>query len=398
MNIISNIKNKIIPEVQQTTYLVGSDLLGNLHNIEIIKKKNYDTFLLFSDKSVFKLYGKSVSHSLKKLNKPVIVSLIPAGEQSKDFKLLAKIIKPYFQNGFTRNSCFISLGGGVVTDIGGFIAAILLRGIPNINIPTTLLGQIDAAIGGKSGVNFWLSKNLMYKNMIGNIKQPKLVISDVEVLKTLPEKEILNGLGEIVKYWVGWGKPNLRHLGRCANALSCKELLRGGGISKKAIKTPPRWQAERSEVMTPRMVEELIKTISICQKIKIDIVKQDPYEKLGIRQKLNLGHTIGHAIEGASKGNLSHGEAVSLGLIAAAKISLMLKLLNYKNYKLITSTINKLGLPTTVSGIDIDMVEKALEMDKKGGKFVLIAGIGKLEVGVKVEKELINKILRKIII
>lgn len=386
MNIISNIKSRIIPDVQQTEYFVGADLLTNLHKISAISESNFSSFLLLSDETVFKLYGQQVLRSLNNFGKDIVISTITPGEKSKDFRLLPKVIKTYFQKGFNRKSCLISLGGGVVTDIGGFLASILLRGIANINIPTTLLGQIDAAIGGKSGVDFWASGNLMYKNMIGRINQPKMVISDVALFKTLPNKEILNGLGEMVKYWVGWGKPTIEQL----------------FMIKKAIKTPERWLKDSSQV------EELVKIISLCQRIKLDVITKDPFEQSGERQKLNLGHTIGHAIEGAGNGILSHGQAVAIGLAGAAKISFLKKLCNENTFKKIKSALQSLSFPTNfhvtmyrnmiTKNEMIQSIKSALAYDKKGGAFVLIKDIGKLEINVVVEENIIEKVLEEVIL
>lgn len=365
MHIYSKKTSEIMPIVQKTEYLVGYDLLANLHQITNISMGNYNRFLVISDENVFRLYGKKIIRSLSHLEKDIVISLIPSGERSKDFRLLIKYIKPYFQKSFVRKSCLISFGGGVVTDTGGFLASILLRGMANINIPTTLLGQVDAAIGGKSGVDLWMSENQMYKNMIGKIEQPKAVISDVEVLKTLPDKEILNGLGEIVKYWLGWGKPDLNQIFNI------------------------KYQKEK---------EKLCEIIEICQKIKINLVQKDPYETKGERQKLNFGHTIGHAIEGACNGQLSHGEAVSIGLIAAAKISLLMSILSSVKYRQIVAAVKSLGLPINIPKINMESVLSALHYDKKGGNFVLMRDIGKIETNHRVPEEYIRLALKGIIL
>ncbi|MBM3283266.1 3-dehydroquinate synthase [Candidatus Gottesmanbacteria bacterium] len=393
MEIIRQITTNIIPSVQKTDHIIGVDLLGNLDQIIQLRDYEFSRFLILSDAHVFKLYGQIVVKALKKLGKPITISTIAAGENSKKIERVKQIVKPYFHNGLDRSSCLVSLGGGVVTDLGGFIASILLRGIPNINIPTTLLGQVDAAIGGKTGVDYWFSKMKMCKNMIGTFNQPNLVISDIETLKTLPEDEILNGLGEIIKYWIGWGSPSLRQLKLGANTfLKSKK-------NSKSSKTPPRWPASNCVAVsgTPRMVKELVKTISICQKIKIAIVQKDPFDQLGIRQKLNLGHTIGHALEGATNGMLSHGQAVAIGLAATARISLWKNLLKEKTYHLIINTIQEIGLPTNTSKEIGSLLQanlfRTLRSDKKGGNFVLIKDIGKLKIGIPVEEEIINKIV-----
>lgn len=367
MKIISETMTSIQPPKETTTYILGTNLLPNLHSLELLKEKNYTNFLLLLDENVEKHYGNTIRNTIQKLDKKVITSVIEPGENSKSLDNLANIVKPFFDAGFDRNSCLIAAGGGVICDLGGFIASILLRGIDCIYIPTTLLAQVDAAIGGKTAVNLKISDQLILKNMIGTIKQPSLVLSDVDVLKTLPEKEVKNGLGEVAKYWVGWGKPTLQN-------------------------TPQGWFT----TYTPG-VEELIKTIATCQAIKLDIVRKDLYELTGERQKLNLGHTIGHAIEGVSNGKLSHGEAVAIGLIACAKLSVLQGLLPEENYEKIKKTIDLLGLPTSVKELNKQDILLAMKMDKKGGQFVLIKDIGNIRSNCVVKRFFVDHALAEIL-
>lgn len=368
-----DIKNTstIIPQLQKTDYIVGSDLIDNLHRLEVFMKKDISEFLILSDRNVFHLYGQKIMGSLKNIKKPIIVSLIPTGEKSKNIANIPTIVRPFFKYGFTRNAAVISLGGGVVTDIGGFLASILLRGIASIHIPTTLLGQADASIGGKSGVDFWFTDTIMCKNMIGRIEQPSTVICDVDTLSTLPEKEIVNGLGEMVKYWIGWGIPSVERM----------------NMLKNTIQMPDKFMKDSCNV------KELIKIISLCQQIKIDLMQKDPFDRFRIREKLNLGHTIGHALEGTSKGILSHGESVSIGLVAAAKISKWKGLLTEETLQLIIDTIKKLGLPEKASNKTVSFsrseILSALKMDKKAGTFVLIEDIGKIRTHMLVDKKFI---------
>lgn len=364
MKIYKNTKSIILSETRITENIIGSDLLANLDKIPRISRQ-YSAFLLLSDSNIFRLFGNRVVDSLKKTGIPVISSIISAGENSKLLQNLPEIIMPYLKRGITRKACLINLGGGVISDIGGFIASILLRGIDFINLPTTLLAQIDASIGGKNGLNFLQSDKFVIKNILGSVKQPVLIISDIEVLKTLPENELLNGLGEMVKYYIGWGTPQPDDLIR----------LKSQSIDKKTA---------------------LI--ISECQKIKMNIVKNDPLEKNGLRQKLNLGHTVGHALESASGGALSHGQAVAIGLIAAAKISRVMGLLTDKKCKQICDSVKNLGLPVNIHNLNINTVIKSLKFDKKGGTYVLIRDIGKIVSGIQVEPEIIMSVLKEIII
>lgn len=354
-----SIKNRQI----NTSFFVGKSLLGRLHEIEQIKSKNYSSFLVIADSVTVKLFGDKLTKSLYKLSKPVHVSIIPAGEKAKNLASLADYLKPFFNKGLTRKSVLVALGGGVVCDIGGFIASILLRGIESIYIPTTLLAQIDAGIGGKTGVDYWINKQSMYKNMIGTFHMPTIVVSDINVLTTLPKREITSGLGEIAKYWVGWGNPTVNQMLKIRNLLD---------------------------------TDNIINVISVCQEIKLEIVKKDPFELSGQRQKLNLGHTIGHGIESAAKGKISHGQAVAIGLVGAAKISTSMKLLKQKVADEIELTIRSLGLPVRATGVNPDNVLESMKIDKKGGTFVLINGIGKILSGMKVERKIFENVVKEV--
>lgn len=358
---------KIKPNLQFTDYYIGSNLLANLHNLTAVNSRNYSKFLLLSDTTVFKLYGDKVISSLEKLGRKTVISLIIPGEKNKTLSAVSGIVKSYLEAGFDRNACLLALGGGVITDLGGFVASILLRGIDCVHLPTTLLGQIDAAIGGKNGVDFQLSENLLIKNMVGTIQQPSVVISDVDVLSSLPQKEISNGLGEMTKYWAGWGRLTISDL------VKIKDFKNISAV-------------------------DLISIISMCQKIKTETVLRDPFEKLGIRHKLNLGHTVGHAIEGAANGRISHGQAVSMGLVAAAKLSVLKKLLTSTTCQMIISQLQTLGLPTKTRIVDKKKVLQALNLDKKGGTFVLLKDVGNIITGIKVEKALISKVITEVVI
>ena len=367
MHIFSEQKITVKQKEEHSNMLVGSDLLDNVHKIPFFEEDQFSSFLLLVDENVYALYGKRVLSALKKLKRPISVSCIPQGEKSKNFENAGKFLKPFFRSTLTRESCLISLGGGVTTDIGGFFASILLRGIAAVHIPTTLLGQIDAGLGGKSGMDFWASDGLMYKNMIGKIEQPYLVVSDVDTLSSLPPSEIKNGLGEMVKYWAGWGTPSIAQLAKIRD-------LKGQDAQTRA------------------------EIITLCQKIKLDIVKNDPFETKGERQKLNLGHTIGHALEGVAAGKLSHGEAVSIGVVAAAKLSQSIGFLTKEKAYYIEDTITSLGLPTRAEKMQVKKVFSALSFDKKSGTFVLIRDIGKLETGVRVDTTLVRRVLAEIML
>lgn len=357
----------IQPPACSSEYIIGCGFVGKLHTLPIVNNDSITKFLLVGDKTVFDLYGKKIVDSLGKTGRKVVVSLVSPGEGQKSLQSVESIIQPFFTAGFDRNAVVIAAGGGVVTDIGNFLGSILLRGIKVIHIPTTLLSQIDAAIGGKGGLNFLGENDVIYKNMIGTIVQPAGVITDVSTLATLPDKEVINGLGEMVKYWVGWASPSQNQIE------GLKDMNKMGKVQLQEI-------------------------IQICQNIKLGAVHEDPNDITGKRQLLNLGHTIGHGLEAAAKGKLSHGQSVALGVIGAAGISVEKGYLSKDTYHHIVDIIEKVGLPTHVSGIRASDVLQSMKMDKKGGKFVLIRDIGKLIPGQTVEQDLIEKKVKELLV
>ncbi len=350
-------------KVEKTTLLTGSGILGNLYHLPEINSPQYSSFLLLADKNVFDIYGRKLVFSLKKTGKKVFVSLFDHGEKDKNLISITKMITPFISAGIDRKACLISFGGGVASDIGGFMASILLRGISSINLPTSLLAQTDAALGGKSGVDLWLPDGTMAKNMIGSFRQPREVITDIDTLSTLPRKELLNGLGEMAKYAIGWDIPAKKKLQKLAK----------GNFADKSL---------------------LMEVVFNCQKLKAEIVRKDPFDILGEREKLNFGHTVGHAVEGASKGRLSHGEAVSIGIAAAAKLSLFLSLINQNEYNSIINFLIKLNLPIKTTCLRKENVLSLMNLDKKAGRFVLIKSQGKKECLV-IKKFIEGKIIEK---
>lgn len=365
MYIKSILVGNIAQPVQVSEYITGCGILPDLHKLKTFKT-DFSGFILLSDENIRGSYGESVITSLRRLKGNVIDITIPGNETSKSLKEVERIIKYAVQKGANRKYCLITLGGGVTSDVGGFVASIFYRGITFIHIPTTLLSQVDAAIGGKSGVDFVSRDSLLYKNVIGTVCQPSTVISDTAVLKTLPKKEILNGLGEMVKYWIIFQKPVL------------SDLL---------------------EISYPIENEnKLAETVALCQKSKLEFVAKDPLDKRHIREKLNLGHTIGHAIEAAGRGRFSHGQSVAVGICAAARISILMGVLGMDKYHSIIEAVKNLKLPTAVPGIKTEDVITALQVDKKSGTFVLIKDIGNVICGVKVDSGIIQKAIGEIIL
>lgn len=364
MNIISKNTMTIKSAQRDIKLIIGHDLVSHLTELNIIPEST-SGFIVVTDKNVTRIHGDNLTNSLKKLNKQIVLIEIEATEEKKSFGQVEDILSVLLNKGVNRKFLMINFGGGIVSDIGGFAAGILYRGIPYINIPTTLLSQVDAAFGGKTGVNFRV-RNLLFKNMVGTINMPLAVISDMRVLDTLPAKEIKNGLGEMMKYALISKTVNIADLINIKNGLHDKKLL---GI-----------------------------LVSECQQIKMEAVRKDPDDTFGIREQLNLGHTIGHGIESASNGKLSHGQCVATGIAAITKISMAQGILSAKLGREIINNIEKLGLPITIHNLNCQRIMESMKLDKKNGSFVLIKNIGEVLTNQKVEMSLVIKILKEMTI
>ena len=308
------IKLKVKTKVENYSIIIGSNLINKLN--PLLKKNSivFNQCLLVIDKNVpIKLISK-ITKSLK--NKKISYFRFGASEKNKNISFVNEILKILLNKNFSRQDCVITIGGGITGDVGGFAASLYKRGINFVNIPTTLLSQVDSSIGGKTGVNTKEGKNL-----IGSFYQPKIVISDTEFLKSLPLREIVCGYGEIFKHSLILNKRFFNYL----NTYSKKILNLESPFLEKAI-------------------------YESC-KIKKTIVEKDENEK-GIRKILNFGHTFAHAYEaslGYSK-KLNHGEAVILGIVSALKFSLDIKLLKFKEYSHVMKHIVRLKLPSNIWG------------------------------------------------
>ncbi|MBI5874459.1 MAG: 3-dehydroquinate synthase [Deltaproteobacteria bacterium] len=321
------------------------DMVGELMKESGLKGKA----ACITNPTVAKLYGGRALQSLEKAGFETRAIEIPDGEEYKNIEWVSHIYDKLIEYKMERQSPVVALGGGVIGDISGFAAATYLRGAPFIQIPTTLLAQVDSSVGGKTGVNHPKGKNL-----IGAFYQPKLVLIDADVLKTLEARDVKAGLAEVIKYGIIRDSNFFSFLERQYN-----DCLQSGDSLLHAIK--------RS-----------------CE-IKADVVSEDETET-GVRAILNFGHTFGHAIEAATHyKELRHGEAVALGMAAAARLSLKLGLCSKEVCERIERLISKIGLPTKLSAISNHLsasdLFKAMEVDKKmaGGKikFVMVEAIGK---------------------
>ncbi len=321
--------------------------------------------LIVSQKKISE-HIKIAEKSLRQKGYSVWTHIIPDGEIAKSKEELFRILKILLKNGFERRDGIAAIGGGVVGDLSGFAASIYLRGIRYVNIATTLLAQVDSAIGGKTAIDLEEGKNL-----VGAFYPPSLVISDAGSLKTLPVKQFKAGLGEVVKYAVIKDKGLFEFLKRNSEKIS-----------------------RRDEAVVPQAV-------SVCAKIKADIVSRDEFETKGERAILNYGHTFAHGIEGALKyGGLVHGEAVAVGMIAASRLSNALGFCSNDFVKEQSALIKNLGLPTDIKkfGLKAETIFKIMATDKKKSqgslRFILPKRAGDVFIARDIPKEKLFKSLR----
>ena len=285
----------------------GHNIISQFSKIVKKEKIKFKKSLIIADKNVPKKFVKKIYSKIKSEKK--IILYFNSSEKNKNFININYILKKLFINNFSRNDAIICIGGGIAGDVSGFAASIYKRGLKFINIPSTLLSQVDSSIGGKTGIN-----NKFGKNLIGSFYQPDLIISDTVLLQSLPQREIICGYAEILKHSLIKNKKFFLFLDK-----NLKKIL---GLKKYFIE----------------------KAIIESCKIKKQIVEKDEKES-GLRKSLNLGHTFGHSYEATlnySK-KLNHGEAVLYGILSAAKFSTKLNFLNTYDYKLIVSHLSRLG-------------------------------------------------------
>ncbi|MEW6213805.1 MAG: 3-dehydroquinate synthase [Nitrospirota bacterium] len=316
-----------------------------------------------SNPTVFPLYGERVLDSIKNAGFNVITVMIPDGEEYKDLLWVQHIYDEILKYKLDRSSALIALGGGVIGDITGFAASTYMRGISYIQVPTTLLAQVDSSVGGKTGVNHKLGKN-----MIGTFWQPRLVWIDVDALKTLPPKELLAGLAEVIKYGVIWDKELFDFL-----------------------------EANRDKILNIHR-DAITHIIKRSCEIKAEVVSRDERES-GLRAILNYGHTIGHAIETVTEyKRYLHGEAVAIGMYLETRLSNMLNFTGGDQVFRIKALIDSYGLPSEIpADIDINNILSSMQLDKKAVagelKFILPERIG----SVRIHKGINGKVIRDLL-
>jgi 3-dehydroquinate synthase len=359
------VKTIVVKSLRGTYKIVtGSGLLeksGSLIAAAGVRGK----ILVVTQKNIAKWHLQKVEVSLKKSGFTSQVYYLPEGETAKSSDELFKLYAFMLEKGFERRDAILALGGGVTGDLSGFAAATYLRGIAFLNAPTTLLAQVDSAIGGKTGINLKEGKNL-----VGAFYPPKVVISDVQPLTTLPARELQAALAEVVKYGVISDPKLFALLERSADKILSKDT------------------------------DLLHVIVEASSRIKAGVVSRDEFETSGERMILNFGHTFGHGFEKAFDfKKLLHGEAVSIGMVCAARLAAEMKMLPGAEVERIENLLRSFGLPLSIAGMNAKASDITAAMmhdkKKKAGKlrFVLPVKIGKVVVRDDVPARLIEKII-----
>ncbi len=329
--------------------LIGDGLLsGELTRLSA-KLKLGRRCAIITDSTVRPLYGATVRDALAGAGLQASLLTVPAGENSKSLKVSGELYEHLATAQLSRRSFIVALGGGVVGDLAGFIAATYLRGVDFVQAPTTLLAMVDSSVGGKVAINLPQGKNL-----VGAFYQPRLVLADLALLRSLPEREFRSGMAEVIKYGVIYDAKLFELLEQRLDALMAKDMA------------------------------QLAPVIARCCEIKADVVSQDERES-GLRAILNFGHTVGHAIEAvAGYGGYLHGEAVAIGMLAAARLSQKRGGLGAADVARIESLLRRAGFDLTLPAVPFAKIIAPMRVDKKAveGKlrFVLARRIGEVFV------------------
>ena len=354
-----NVKNGINYDI---VYECGFDALKDeLNRLEFTGKKA----CIVTDSIVEPLYCEELKNVLEETGNAVSVFIFPSGEENKNLDNVQNLFEKLIEEHFERTDFLVALGGGVTGDMTGFAAATYLRGIDFVQIPTTLLSMVDSSVGGKTGVDF-----RQYKNMVGAFHMPRLVYMNLNVLSTLDERQFYSGFAEAMK----------------------SALIKDARFYE--------WQIENMYEICDREPETLKELVYRSCDIKRFIVEKDPTEK-GDRALLNLGHTIGHAIEKYKNFNMTHGECVALGCVAAAYISWKREMLSMEEYYEIRDMFVPFNLPISIDDVDIEEVLAYTKSDKKMEnnqiKFILLKKIGKAVVDRTVSDDEIRAALKEIV-
>ncbi len=359
--------NKISIKTNTKNYsiIIGRDLIGKINKIFKSNRLKFDKCLIIADKNIPHKF-KRILYKKLKTNKLFKIEIAPS-EKNKNYRTIEKIHTVLFKHRFNREDCVIAFGGGIIGDIVGFASSTFKRGMKFVNIPTTLLAQVDSSIGGKTGVN-----NKFGKNLIGNFYQPDLVVSDMNILASLPEREIICGYAEILKSSIIDNINNFLYLDK-----NLKKILK---------------------LKSPFIERSIIKSCNLKKRV----VEKDEKEK-NYRKVLNLGHTFAHAYEstlGFSK-KLNHGEAVILGIKNAVEFSFKRKILTKQKFNIILNHINKIGMKPKIEKLfkkrHVSKIMNYMRSDKKNNSnninLILVKDFGKIIINFQITPTNLKKYL-----
>jgi 3-dehydroquinate synthase len=339
---------------------VGDSLLERV-GLWLIEKEYSGRAVVVTDTTVKGLYADILIRGLHTADFKVTLLEVPAGEKYKTLETAAVLYDKLMVAYATRTTPLLALGGGVIGDLAGFVAATYMRGLPLIQVPTTLLAMVDSSIGGKTAVD-----RGKLKNIVGTFYQPQMVVADTGTLSTLPGNELANGLAEVIK----------------------SAAIRNAGLFKFL-----EINIDKARERHPEAIEDMVFQTA---RIKAEIVEKDEREE-GLRGILNFGHTVGHAVETASGFNIKHGQAVAIGMMAAAKISRRMNLLDESEVDRLEMVIRQTGLPVAMPELDAEKVMQAMQHDKKvrNGqiRFVLLKSIGDAFISDEVKPSLVREVL-----
>ena len=353
---------KVKVRLGNNSYLIhiGSGILA--HTGQRLKENRLTgSLVIITNPVVQRLYGDTLEHNLTNEGFTVTILQVPDGEEQKSLEVAGRLYNQLTGSLAERTTPILALGGGVIGDLAGFVAATYLRGVPLVQIPTTLLAQVDSSIGGKVAVDHG-----QLKNRIGAFYQPRLVIADIATLKTLDAKILVDGLAEVIKY---------------------------GVIQDRGLLAYIEDNMDKIKSLDDGALEEIVFRSA---KIKAEIVEKDEKDS-GLRAILNYGHTVGHAVESASEFKVGHGTAVAIGMLAAAKIANRMGMLDKNELLGLNRLIQRAGLPTKMPDLKVEEVVQAITHDKKilRGKvrFILPKSLGSVFITDEVSLSLVEQIL-----
>lgn len=345
--------------------IVGKGAFKRLPSVISKFGENSQTVII-SEKRVFSRAGEIIKPVIKKIPKNAVPIIVDPGEKAKTFSVFTGIIEKIASKTPKNKPLIVAIGGGVIGDLAGFVAATFRRGVPIIQVPTTLLAQVDSSIGGKTGIDIPKAKNL-----VGAFWQPRLVLTDPDFLRTLPPRQVSNGMAEIIKYGI----------------------IKGGGLFK-------RLEDNVKDIRTGKTAK-LENIIAECAGIKAGFVEKDEFDIKDLRIMLNFGHTLGHAIESASgySGKYTHGEAVSVGMVMSGEIGVELGIFDPGDLERVKSLLIEAGLPIKSRDIPVRSIFSSYRYDKKftsgTNRFILPYSIGTLKVVDNIPESVIKKVIKK---